>query len=175
MHQEYPRTAFPGQTTCTTLPVPRTIIGSHGECSNHLKHLPSLSCSWISTFHTFHSFPPPPFSLVKHSYHPCAASLCLNPLLTLAFCLNLWQNAHICSSKPPWSQRPGPAHYPKEFQISSCLLGFNDHLVRQVLPSQPSLTERHSWCSNFHSSNSLITSWSEFTEFTKLICCPHLE
>lgn len=171
MHQEYPKTAFPEQTTCTTLPVPRTIIDSLVSALTTLNILLHYLVPGSQPFTLF----PPTSSLIKHSYHPCEASLCLYPLLTLAFCLKLWQSAHSCSSKPPWSQKPGPAHCPKEFQISSCLLSFNNHLVRQVLPSQPSLTERHSWCSNFHSSNFLITSWSEFTEFTKLTCCPHLE
>lgn len=67
----------------------RTLTDSRGDCPTHLKHHPPR------TLLLDPNLTPALFPLVKHTQHLCGASLWLYPLLlTLGFCVSLWQTSH---------------------------------------------------------------------------------
>lgn len=143
------------------------LTDSVGDFFLHLKHHSP------STFLLNPNLPLVLFLLNKDTYHLWEASLCLYPLLpTLNFCASLWPPAPVLQPPDCWGL--GQPIATRWFMLSCCLLGFNYHLAKQVSSSQPGPTERYSWHSNFHSSNSIITSLSDFTESTKPTYWPHL-
>lgn len=166
MHLELQRTfpehgthSIPPASLCDTNRVSRWLF-------MHLKHHPP-STFLLNPKLTLILFP-----FIKGSYHLCGASLCLYPLLlTHNFHVKLQPTAPVLQPPDFWGLSQPIA--PGWFLVSCCLLGFNYHLAKQVSSSLPGLTGRYSWHSNFHSSNSIITSLSEFTEFIKPTYWPH--
>lgn len=158
-----------GLTPSNQLPS-RLLIDSVGESIiiffKHLKHHP-LSTFLLNPTLTLVLFP-----FNKDTYHLCGVALFLYPLvLTLNFHVKL--KATAPDLQPPDCWGLSQPNAPGWFLVSCCLLGFNYHLAKQVSSSQPGLIGRYSWHSNFQTSNSIITSLSEFTKFIKPTYWPH--